>query len=546
MLKKIWQKYWYWMIFGLLVFVSVAIRFYLLGNVPHGMTWDEAAIGYNGYAIFTTRRDEWLVRLPVSFRSFGDYKAPLAIYLNGPFSFLFGMNLWAVRLPFAIASIMTIVGFMLLSQQIFSRVGRFSLQQSLQLSLVCGFFMTFSPWHIQFSRAGFESGLALMFSLWGMIFLLDFLRQKNNANIWKNLFSIGSALLSAICFAAAMYSYHSAKIAIPLMIAILFLLFWKEVWNQKIIVIVQGVWGFLLLWPMIQDMVWASGSQRFEQASIFTLPISIQEKSLLFVQNFFTHFTIHYLIFGQTDTLRHGDGSWGVLFPSTFFCVLFAVGWLIVKRKKAKKEVRNLILFAIGWIVIGILPAAVSRSVPHSNRALFALPGYLLLAAAGLRQLALELKKSPLNLQVSGSKKEANLLVKSVLGMFFLLEILFACSYLHHYFTVFAKESAADFQDGYLEAMKFASENEASSDRIIFTSKYGQPYIYAIFVRKTNPIWYQGGSLIKYEFTDVKQSDLDRKNTVIVATPEEIDPKFGQKLVYGSDGKVRFVMLKTP
>ncbi len=88
-------------------------------------------------------------------------------------------------------------------------------------------------------------------------------------------------------------------------------------------------------------------------------------------------------------------------------------------------------------------------------------------------------------------------------------------------------------------------ENDA--DKILFTSDYGQPYIYALFVRKTNPIWYQGGSLVKYEFTDnIKDGDRFRNNAIVVATPAEIDPKWATKLIYGSDGKVRFVIVRTP
>ncbi len=53
---------------------------------------------------------------------------------------------------------------------------------------------------------------------------------------------------------------------------------------------------------------------------------------------------------------------------------------------------------------------------------------------------------------------------------------------------------------------------EKQVEKILFTSDYGQPYIYALFVRETNPIWYRGGSLIKYEFKDeINMDDLSRK-----------------------------------
>src|SRR3990172_10276994 len=104
-----------------ILLLAAGLRLYQLGQVPHGMYWDEAAIGYNGYAVLTTRRDEWLTRLPVSFWSFGDYKAPLAIYLNGLFTAVFGMTLWAVRVPFALSGVGVVLGMIYLTRVVFEQ-----------------------------------------------------------------------------------------------------------------------------------------------------------------------------------------------------------------------------------------------------------------------------------------------------------------------------------------------------------------------------------------------------------------------------------------
>jgi hypothetical protein len=131
--------------------------------------------------------------------------------------------------------------------------------------------------------------------------------------------------------------------------------------------------------------------------------------------------------------------------------------------------------------------------------------------------------------------------------MFVLVHAILAASYLAHYFRDFNKISANDFQDGYLEAMEYAKQHEASADKILFTSAYGQPYIYALFSRQTNPIWYQGGALIKYEFSDrINPGDMSRSNTVIIATPQEIEADRGQAVIKDAAGKVRFVLMKTP
>jgi hypothetical protein len=539
-----WRKYWYWICFLIVCIFATALRFYKLAEVPHGMTWDEAAIGYNGYAIFTTRRDEWLVRLPISFKSFGDYKAPLAIYLNGVSTYLFGMNLWAVRFPFAVAGVWAVIGIMLLSKILLEKV--YSPRSATNLSLLMGVLITFSPWHLNFSRAGFESGIALTFFIWGSYFLFKFLFSisKNWLSLIKNTFF---SLLSGICFVASIYTYHSAKIVIPLIGFIIFCLFFKEFWKQKIFVVLEVIVSYFLLRPFIEDTLYSSGGERLNQVSIFGLDISFGEKILLFIQHYFTHFSLQFLIFGETTTLRHGDGKWGVLYPTTFVFVCCGVVlflWQILKKKMVWPKLR-IFLLSIFLVLIGIIPAAIGRDVPHSNRALFALPGFLFLCALGLHELLSILEKSKINIQVSGSKGEKNLLVKSVFGLFILLHSVFILGYLQHYYVSFSKESASDWQDGYLAAFQFAHEYEPQAEKIIFSSEYGQPYIYALFVRKTNPIWYQGGSLVKYEFSNsINEGDRERVNAVVVATPGQLIPKPQDTIIYGSDGSVRFILVK--
>src|SRR6185369_2916465 len=95
--------------FFLVLFVAAFLRLYKLGSLPVGLTWDEAAIGYNAYGIQTVHRDEWLSKMPISFKSFGDYKAAAAIYLVAVSTMLLGLTEFAIRFPMAIAGIVTVV-----------------------------------------------------------------------------------------------------------------------------------------------------------------------------------------------------------------------------------------------------------------------------------------------------------------------------------------------------------------------------------------------------------------------------------------------------
>lgn len=511
----------YWWIFALILIIASGLRFYKLAQVPHGMTWDEAAIGYSGFAIFETRRDEWLHRLPISFMSFGDYKAPFAIYLNGFFTALFGMNLWAVRLPFALASIAAIAGMILLTEKISQR----------QWALAAGVLMTLSPWHLHYSRAGFESGMSLSIFIWSLYFLISYLKDQRK-QIWS--------LLLAVTFAAAsIYTYHSAKIVLPLTFLALVVSFRRKIFKKKKNAIISAVLGISLLAPMMWDSVKGKGLERL--GSTILDELSGIELITTICKQFLAHLSPSFLLMGETTTLRHGDGSWGVLLPITLLLVVSGLifGINLYKTTQEKSE-----LFWLGSLItiVGLLPAALGEEVPHSNRALLALPGFVMLAVFGLKQLISFLKKTKLNQEIKGTHGQKNMILLSVIGSLVLVQSFFFIAYIGDYFTQFAADSAADFKDGYLDAYAFITPYEDQVEKIIFTSDYGQPYIYALFVRQTNPIWYQGGSLIKYEFKDeINVGDLSRKKTIVVASNEdELEPGWADKIIYGSDHQLRF------
>jgi 4-amino-4-deoxy-L-arabinose transferase-like glycosyltransferase len=472
------------------------------------MTWDEAAIGYTGFAIFNTRRDEWLHLLPVSFMSFGDYKAPFAIYLNGLFTAVFDMNLWAVRLPFVLASIAAIAGIILLTEKVTQK----------KWALTAGVLLTLSPWHIHYSRAGFESGMSLAFFIWSLYFFYFYLKQKQ-----KKFWSLG---LSVILSIVSIYTYHSAKIVLPLVILTLVIWHHKRVFKKVWQVIAAGGLGLVLMIPMLWDSIKGKGLERLGSTILDELS-GFELISTIFKQ-FLAHLSPQVLIMGEPTTLRHGDGMWGVLLPTTFILVILGIifGFKLFKTKKNQE------IFYLGLIIVvaGLIPAALGEEVPHSNRALLALPGFLFLAVYGLDKLVAKFKKR--NIKIS------------IFSTLVLIHFLLFIAYISNYFTVFAATSAAEFKDGYLEAFEYIVPYEEQVEKILFTSDYGQPYIYALFVRETNPIWYRGGSLIKYEFKDeINIGDLSRKNTIVVASNEdEIEPGWADKLVYGSDGEIRFMI----
>lgn len=528
---KFFKKHHFACLTVIILLFSAALRLYKMGDVPHGMTWDEAAIGYNGYAIFTTRRDEWIHKLPISFRSFGDYKAPFAIYLNGLFTYLFGLNLWAVRFPFVLIGISAILGIILLTREVGKTLNWKSIQLK-WLPIVSGTLLTLSPWHLHFSRTGFESGIALSFTIWAMFLLFKFYNSKTGKLVW--LFS------SVLMFSLTFYTYHSSKIVSPVLILMVIVYLFdktKQLWRS---LLAGGISGIVLLLPLIKDSIFGKGLER-ASTLIFNQSDSIPETISLFSKQFIAHLNPSFLVMGESTNFRNGDGNWGVLLPVTFFLVV--ISFFFIYKRVIKRQNWGFYLFALSWIAVGIAPAALGLElVPHSNRSLLALPGFIILAIFSLLDFSKWLESTKINKKIIGSHGEKNMVWISVMGTMIFFQAIFFVKYLNNYYTNFAASSSSDFVDGYLEAFDYVKQFEAEKGKIVFTSEYGQPYIFALFSRKTNPIWYQGGSLIKYEFKEVNVGDLERTNAIIVAgqDSEFINPERADKVIYGSDGEVRF------
>ncbi|KKU81983.1 MAG: hypothetical protein UY10_C0044G0009, partial [Microgenomates group bacterium GW2011_GWA2_47_8] len=184
---------------ALVLLLAATLGFFRISRVPPALNWDEAAIGWNAKTIWEMHLDEFGTRWPISFRSFGDYKAPLYIYLTAPVVGIFGSNEISVRLVSAMAGV-TGVGLMYF-------IGGFA----------AAVLLAISPWHILLSRPALEANLALMWILAG-IYLFKLAVEK------RPVFLIGSA----VSFVLSMYSYQSPKIFVPVFVSGLVVIYRKN------------------------------------------------------------------------------------------------------------------------------------------------------------------------------------------------------------------------------------------------------------------------------------------------------------------------------
>src|SRR3990170_8844291 len=100
------KKYFVHTLLFLIISIALLLRVYGLSRYAPGISWDEAAVGYNAYTISHWFRDEWGKLLPITFKSFEDYKNPVHIYLTAPFVLTFGLNEFTTRIPSAIFGVL--------------------------------------------------------------------------------------------------------------------------------------------------------------------------------------------------------------------------------------------------------------------------------------------------------------------------------------------------------------------------------------------------------------------------------------------------------
>ena len=63
-----------------ILILATALRFFMLGSAPLSLNWDEVSQGYTAYSIMHTGADEWGMKLPLFFRSYGEWKSAVYIY----------------------------------------------------------------------------------------------------------------------------------------------------------------------------------------------------------------------------------------------------------------------------------------------------------------------------------------------------------------------------------------------------------------------------------------------------------------------------------
>lgn len=477
----------------LIIVIGSVVRLVGLDKSPPSLGFDEAALGYNAYSLMKTGRDEYGNFLPVSLRSFNDFKPALYAYLTVPFIKLWGLNDVSVRMVSAISGIVSLVFLFLLLRKF--------LENKYYL-LVTFLVLSFEPWRLHFSRNAFETHLSSMFFLIGSYCLLAL---KGKGRFWALLFLILSA-----------YSYHSARLGAPLL-----LVFWaidpiKLLDGRNLLINLRKSllknwrkFSLLLLFMIgcVPIFTANSGSlvlTRFKQENVFNRFYPYAPRELLnpLSSLYFFGGIVSGHVFSHISPINLNNRIYDWVKMSPQFIpemgmlgwvegIIFVFGlWYLIKNIMKLEKYR----FLIYWIVAGIAPAAATWTWFHPLRSLNIYPAMEIIVALGGWQIVScinsKLKIIPLRGRAN-SKLLLGILVSMILGVTIIFTI-------NNELLYSAYENHGEYQPGgYKEGMGYLKSIQDNYDQIIIDTPHAQGFIFLFFYQAINPAYIQSFASIR-------------------------------------------------
>lgn len=462
----------------LLFFFSLLLRVGWWSKFPPGFTADEATMGYDAYSLLKTGKDQFGTSWPLAFRSFGDWRPPLYIYMSMPFVAILGLTPLAVRMPSMIVGSLEIVLIYLVGKEIFSR----------KAGLFSAILLSLSPWSMLQTRFAQETNLSTFCIFVGVLLAIYWFKRRGSLYL----------VLSSIAFGLSFYAYHNARLTVPLILLGGGVILWCSIRQKKKEAkqfILAGITGALLLLPLL-NYLWKSPEAMFRRASgqsvfadsgiksalwkdIVTMPPGypiwlsrLQHNKPLYygrviIRGYLSHFDPFFLFFSGDPHERFRTPYSGVL---NWTMLLFLPIGLVVAISRCFRGVNRFSFRLImWWFLVAPVVASLSTIVPNSQH----------------------VQDLMIPLQIIGGIGAATMVERAANSVKFILLSLFLISYflfLYGYIIIIPSQTK------YLQAWHyygnlFEKLQTFKGRRLVFLG--GQYYINLAFFLKYNPAVFQ-------------------------------------------------------
>lgn len=463
-----------WLLAAILL-AGGALRLPALDHSPPGPFCDEAALATTAHAIGTTGRDLSGRLLPLyaeqrAFERWGEpniVTQPLFQYFSIPFVMWGGLDLRSLRLASATLGLLAIPATFLLAGVLFDR----------RVALVAAAAIALSPWHMHFSRVGFEAiavPTVLAFASWAL---------------HRGLSRPPLAVAGVVGLALATYAYPAAVVFAPLLLGVFAIVHRRTLRSQW-----RAAAGCLLLLSLLEVPNFATMSQRGRVAELAITSAELSGESaveyleahdsaiattildhrsltipFVFAYNYARYLGPSFLFIHGDPNPRHGPADSGVAYAFTAPLLLLGVAVLLRRLRSANAQ------FALGWLLAAPVAASLSTGGPHAIRAIVALPMLEIASALGavtLWQLARE---------ASSGWPLRRIAAAGLCGVLLLAAPIEIARALAHYHRDYPRYSAPHWQAGVSEAIEAAESLRADYDRILVSGTIFDAYSFILF-----------------------------------------------------------------
>ncbi|WP_198649079.1 glycosyltransferase family 39 protein [Cyanothece sp. BG0011] len=286
-----------------ILILAFLLRVLFLGSIPNGFFPDEASNAYDAYSILHTLKDQYGEFLPWYFKSANDYREGLYMYLMVPFIKLLGLNPFAARITSAIIGTLTVFIVYHLAKEIFNQ----------RIGLLSALFLAILPWHIHFSRITFRAILLPCLFCLSLLFFFKSLKHPK----WL--------IVSSILFSISIYTYHSARVFIPLFLLGLTIIYREYLWKHKY----YTFWAFIAFSVLfIPQLIYQLSPEGMARANT----VGIQTNLSKIISDYLSYFSLDFLFFDGDPSPRHKINNTAGLY--SFQIPLLFLGLFFLYKEK--------------------------------------------------------------------------------------------------------------------------------------------------------------------------------------------------------------------
>lgn len=355
-------------LFSLIVLIAAVLRLFLINEVPAGCFYDEATIGRFADKILSDGmgNDGFL---PVVYSNV-TYHPCILVYIDAAVFKFFGSGVTQLRVVSAVLGILAVPAFYFLARTLLGPV----------VALIGAFLLAVMRWHINFSRIGFDTMLALTLLIMVLYFLIRAYRHGK----------IRDFAFAGFTIAASQYSYISGRLVfLWLVIAFAYtaardLGFIKK--NLKKIALAAVV-AVVFMLPLINHFIkWPDRLlERFKQVQI--LDENIVEKNWDGKKS---------MAAGLADTAAKTFGMFGIngdINPRhnlpgrpmlDFITGLAALAGFLYALRRAFKPANFIFL---SFFAVFILPGLITIEAPQSLRTMYVIPAVVFFALVYIERI---------------------------------------------------------------------------------------------------------------------------------------------------------------